>query len=172
MGSASTFSQLGKIQTHHVHNGCLVSRETTVPDAEARQALHVYCDAYNVYFMKQGNIYCARDKQAMAALQATEQAWHGHSLGCRGHTAPPAPTHHAQACAPALIPVDPRLPALIPVGSRLLPIDLTSDMGEHLPKKRKILAILDVSDIIDVSDSKDETPPRKNRFLGVVNLTN
>ncbi|KAJ7659374.1 hypothetical protein B0H17DRAFT_1209637 [Mycena rosella] len=78
----------------------------------------------------------------------------------------------ARARAPALIPVDPRLPALIPVGSRLLPIDLTSNVGERLPKKRKISAILDVSDIIDVSDSEDETPCKKNRFLGVVDLTN
>ncbi|KAJ7659373.1 hypothetical protein B0H17DRAFT_1209636 [Mycena rosella] len=74
MGSASTFSQLGKIQTHHVHNGRLVSRETTVPDAEARRALRAYCDTYDTYFMKQGNIYRVRDKQAMAALQAAEQA--------------------------------------------------------------------------------------------------
>ncbi|KAJ7703946.1 hypothetical protein B0H17DRAFT_1193879 [Mycena rosella] len=173
MGSASTFSQLGKIQTHHVHNSHLVSRETTVPNAEARRALRAYRDAYDAYLMEQGNIYHVRNEQAMAALQAAEKAWHGHSLSCRGSTAPPHPRRtqqafptpppsstvrgDARARAPTLIPVDPRLPALIPVGSRLLPIDLTSDVGERLPKKRKISAILDVSDIIDVSDSEDET---------------
>ncbi|KAJ7698312.1 hypothetical protein B0H17DRAFT_1196895 [Mycena rosella] len=76
MRSASTSNQLGKVQTHYVCNGSLVSRETPIPDAEARQALLAYRDAYNTYFVKQGNLYRVRDAQARLTLQAAEQTWH------------------------------------------------------------------------------------------------
>ncbi|KAJ7118651.1 hypothetical protein C8R43DRAFT_960242 [Mycena crocata] len=75
-GSASMFNVLGKIQTHYVSNDRLVCRETPAPEAVARQALLAYRRAYDVYFMKQGNVYRVRDPQALQTLQAAEQAWH------------------------------------------------------------------------------------------------
>jgi hypothetical protein len=59
-----------------MHNYRLVSRETPPPDLEARQALRAYRDAYDAYFMKQGNDYAVRNAAAKAVLQVAEQTWH------------------------------------------------------------------------------------------------
>ncbi|KAJ7078195.1 hypothetical protein C8R44DRAFT_754943 [Mycena epipterygia] len=56
-------------------------------------------------------------------------------------------------------PIGPRLPALVPVGSRLLPVDLTKTHK----RKREL--------VIDISGSEDERPrkkPKTRKSLGVV----
>ncbi|KAJ7624170.1 hypothetical protein B0H17DRAFT_1218940 [Mycena rosella] len=167
----------GENSDHHVvHNGHLVSRETAVPDVEARQALRAYRDVYDTYFMKQGNMYRVHNKHAMAALQAAEQAWHNWVLiyqaarsmpgrpgwalqplpGLQSIHCTPAPARRAQLAFPTPPPSSP-----VRVGSRLLPIDLTSNVGQHLPKKRKFLGSVDISD-----DEDDALHPPKNARYG------
>ncbi|KAJ7670988.1 hypothetical protein B0H17DRAFT_1141727 [Mycena rosella] len=68
MGSAFNSNELGKIKTNFVRNGFLVSRETTPPDPAAWQVLWAYRDAYNTYFMKQGNVYSVHNAQAKSVL--------------------------------------------------------------------------------------------------------
>ncbi|KAJ7861144.1 hypothetical protein B0H14DRAFT_2576282 [Mycena olivaceomarginata] len=143
MGSASTFSQLGKIKTNFVRNYRLVSYETTPPDLEAREALRAYRDVYDAYFMSRGNDYAIRNAAVKPALQAGEQTWHnwiGPYRAARGmpdrpnwalqalpglqrvRVAPlapapaPAPTPRAQRCQ-ARFPTLPTPPPSSPVRS-------------------------------------------------------
>ncbi|KAJ7830551.1 hypothetical protein B0H14DRAFT_3714972 [Mycena olivaceomarginata] len=78
MGSASTFSQLGKIKTNFVGTHILPPTlpTDTPPDLEAREALRAYRDVYDACFMSRGNDYAIRNAAAKPALQAGEQTWH------------------------------------------------------------------------------------------------
>ncbi|KAJ7738672.1 hypothetical protein DFH07DRAFT_778957 [Mycena maculata] len=217
MGSGCTFSEIGKIKTNFVRNEHLVSRETAPPDLEAQDALRAYRDAYDTYFMKQGNNYAIRNPHAKAHLQAAEQTWgdwivpYLAARGILGRPAwalqplpglqrvrvvpEPAPTpratplalqtpprrRHAQMALPTPPPSSPpvRAQAATPysspaararAGSRLRPIEFPDDDSEEvarLPKKRKHLGV------IEISDSEEEAlrPRKKKKFLGVVDLT-
>ncbi|KAJ7106574.1 hypothetical protein C8R44DRAFT_885860 [Mycena epipterygia] len=181
MGSGMNSNVFGQIKTHFIRNERL---------------------AYDDYFFKRGNDYSVRNVHALPALQTAEQAWHDYivayrvvcGMGPRPHWAleplpglqrvrTPAPDRRrpqlafptpppTSPVANETPPVRPRLPALIPAGSRLLPIDLTADVDQRLPKnktkKRKRSATIEV---IDVSDSEDDRPRKKINFLGFVDLT-
>ncbi|KAJ7732902.1 hypothetical protein DFH07DRAFT_780747 [Mycena maculata] len=180
MGSALTFSQLGKIQTNFVHNNCLVSRETLAPDLEARDALRAYRNTYEAYFMMRGNEYAVRNPQAKPRLQAAEQAWHDWIvpyLAARGTPGRPAwalqplpglqRVHVLPALAPAAAPSTLQTPrrrhALL-----ALPTPPPSSPARNVPKKRKFLGVIDISD----SEEEEALRPRKKmKFLGVVDLT-
>ncbi|KAJ7101151.1 hypothetical protein C8R44DRAFT_888109 [Mycena epipterygia] len=118
--------------------------------------------AYDDYFFKRGNDYSVHNVHALPALQTAER----HPQLAFPTPPPTSPVANETP------PVRPRLPALIPAGSRLLPIDLTADVDQHLPKnktkKRKRSATIEV---IDVSDSEDDCPRKKIQFLGFVDLT-
>ncbi|KAJ7720674.1 hypothetical protein DFH07DRAFT_784333 [Mycena maculata] len=82
------------------------------------------------------------------------------------------------------------------VGSRMRPIELGNNHEDagHLPRKRKFLGVIDISDseaeeeedtrpqkkmkslgVIDISDSEteeDARPQKKTKFLGVIDLSN
>jgi hypothetical protein len=68
----------------------------------------------------------------------------------------------------------PASPARLRFGTRLRPIDLSDDSSEALrapetPKKRKFLGVID----IDEEEEEDVMRPRKRqRFLGIIDLTN
>ncbi|KAJ7126014.1 hypothetical protein C8R44DRAFT_874399 [Mycena epipterygia] len=202
MGSGMNSNAFGQIKTHFIRNERLVARETDIPDAASRRALAVYRQAYADYFFKRGNDYSVRNVHALPALQTAEQAWHDYivayrvvrGMGPRPHWAleplpglqrvrTPAPDRRrpqlafptpppTSPVANETPPVRPRLPALIPAGSRLLPIDLTADVDQRLPKnktkKRKRSATIEV---IDVFDSEDDRPRKKINFLGFVDFT-
>ncbi|KAJ7128579.1 hypothetical protein C8R44DRAFT_873288 [Mycena epipterygia] len=72
---------------------------------------------------------------------------------------------------PDRAPIRPRLPALIPVGSRLLLIDLTGDVAKGLPKMTQKHKRAAMAEVIEVSDSEDERPRKKVKFLGFLDLT-
>ncbi|KAJ7926089.1 hypothetical protein B0H13DRAFT_1862600 [Mycena leptocephala] len=157
MGSAFTFSQLGKIKTNH-----------------ARQPLSAYRHAYDTYFMPTGNDYAVRNAEAKSDLQAAEQTWHDWIVGylaARGrpgrpawalqplpglrrvHIAPitlipmPQAETPARAPRPALFPPPTPLPsAPIPVGSRMHPITISDDKALRRPAKRRFEEVIDISD--------------------------
>ncbi|KAJ7328261.1 hypothetical protein DFH08DRAFT_967404 [Mycena albidolilacea] len=185
------YSQLGKVKANYIKNDRLVSRETDAPDLKARQALHAYRDAYDVYFKKQGNQYTVRDPQARHLLQAAEQTWHDwivSYLAARGrhtrvaaHAAPararvlaaPAPVLVAPAPVLARTPAHarapvPAVPTPVPaVGSHLRPIDLShAEAVEDVrtPKKRKLfLGVIDISE-----DEKALRPRKKGNSWGLL----
>ncbi|KAJ6523645.1 hypothetical protein DFH09DRAFT_1329881 [Mycena vulgaris] len=70
--------------------------------------------------------------------------------------------------APVLIGA--RLPALVPVGSCLLPIDLTGD-DQRLPNKRKRSATIDISNSEEERPCKKTKKATKIKFLGFIDLT-
>ncbi|KAJ6470689.1 hypothetical protein DFH09DRAFT_1110789 [Mycena vulgaris] len=206
MGSALNASQLGKIQSNFIRNGRLVSQETPVPDAEARRALRAYLDAYDTYFMKRGSTYRIRDEDALAVLQAAEQTWHDWivrylaRLGRPGRSAwalqplpgipsvrltprvqhPATPVHrlHAQVTPPtppSSSPIcrsparrRPRSPAPRHGSSHQHPIDLSNDEGVRPPKRGRFLGVVDTSDDDEV---EIERPRKRQKLWRVIDLT-
>ncbi|KAJ7838957.1 hypothetical protein B0H13DRAFT_1911506 [Mycena leptocephala] len=207
MGSAFAINQLGRIHTHYVQNDRLVSRQTPIPDAAARQALRAYRDAYDRYFMKKGNEYRICDAQAKSELQAAEQAWHDwvvpylaarSTTSCPDWALQPLPglqrvrIPRARAAEPQAVmgagrastslptpppsyPIhSPGSPAHVRFGTRLRPIDLSDNSSKALrapktPKKHKFLGVIDIEE----EEEEDVLRPRKRqRFLGIVDLTN
>ncbi|KAJ7798830.1 hypothetical protein B0H13DRAFT_2391420 [Mycena leptocephala] len=191
MGSAFTFSQLGKIKTNFVRNHRLVSRETRPLDLEARTALRDYRDAYDAYFMKTGNTYAVRNTGLKSVLQAAEQTWHDWVvmyLAARsrpGHpdwALQPLPglrrVHIAPPPAPAPTPTStprargrafPTLPTPPPSSPASVLIDLSHIDNEPArpAQKRKFLGLVDISD-----DEEDAGRPlKKVDFSGVIDLT-
>ncbi|KAJ7096198.1 hypothetical protein C8R44DRAFT_749042 [Mycena epipterygia] len=199
MGSGMNTNQFGTIRTNFVDfsTNRLVTRETETPDPASHQALAAYRAAYDEYYKKQGHNFVIRNPGALRVLQAAEQAWHDYivpyraarRMGVRPEWAlqplpglervrvdvlafptppPTSPAAHGT-------PIGPRLPALVPVGSCLLPVDLTKTHK----RKREL--------VIDISGSEDERPRKKpktrkslgvvvdltkeNNFLGVIDLT-
>ncbi|KAJ7505105.1 hypothetical protein B0H11DRAFT_2221289 [Mycena galericulata] len=210
MGNAGTLYQVGKIQSNIMVNDRLVIRETQPPDLQARQALIVYRDAYDVYHKKNGNDYAVRNPHAKHVVQDAEQAWHDYVvpvLAARGRRRPawaleplpgfervrvapatqPAPAPRAttstvqtpsrrrtQLALPTPPPSSPfRSPAAAPrVGSSLRPVELADDhqAARHLPRKRKFLGVIDISD--SEAEEEDARPQKKMKFLGVIDLSN
>ncbi|KAJ7811710.1 hypothetical protein B0H13DRAFT_1926551 [Mycena leptocephala] len=117
MGSAFTFSQLGKIKTNFVRNGRLVSRETPPLNLEARTALCAYRDAYDAYFMKPGTPMLSRQAWSsglgFAALPGLRRVQIAPRLApaptptstprARGREFPTLPTPPPSSPAPVLI---------------------------------------------------------------------
>ncbi|KAJ7889995.1 hypothetical protein B0H13DRAFT_1887759 [Mycena leptocephala] len=169
MGSAFTFSQLGKIKTNFVRNGRLVSRETPPLNLEARTALRAYRDAYEAYFMKTGNTYAVRN----VGLNS-RQAW---SSGL-GFAATPW-TSEGPRLAPTPTPTStprargrefPTLPSPPPSSPAPVLIDLShiDDEPARPAQKRKFLGIVDISD-----DEEDVSHPlKKAQHSGFIDLTN
>ncbi|KAJ7827411.1 hypothetical protein B0H13DRAFT_2373841 [Mycena leptocephala] len=183
MGSAFAVNQLGRIHTHYVQNDRLVSRQTPIPDAAARQALRAYRDAYDRYFMKKGNEYRIRDAQAKSELQAAEQAWHDWVvpyLAARGTTGRPTglcshspdfkeyashahahPNHKPSWVRVVPQPVSPHLhPAIPSIHPALLPVS-EALRAPKTPKKRKFLGVID----IDEEEEEDVLRPRKRQSI-------
>ncbi|KAJ7141934.1 hypothetical protein C8R43DRAFT_1131243 [Mycena crocata] len=188
-GSASTFNVLGKIQTHYVSNDRLVCRETPAPEAVARQALLAYRRAYDVYFMKQGNVYRVRDPQALQTLQAAEQARHDWIvpylaadpvvlnglyscyLGFRERRAmlpSPPPTSPVGGARPTQSPRI-QVNLLTPPPTSLLHSPTRGRSPTPIPvaargvasKKRKFLGIIDISDVVDSDDGAEVVELRR-----------
>ncbi|KAJ7850253.1 hypothetical protein B0H13DRAFT_2360801 [Mycena leptocephala] len=191
MGSAFTFSQLGKIKSNFVRNHRLVSRETRPLDLEARTALRDYRDAYDAYFMKTGNTYAVRNAGLKSVLQAAEQTWHDWVvvyLAARGRPGRPdwvlqplpglRRVHIAPPPAPAPTPTStphargrafPTLPTPPPSSPASVLIDLLhiNDEPAHSAQKRKFLGFVNISD-----DEEDAGRPlKKVDFSGLIDLT-
>ncbi|KAJ6599921.1 hypothetical protein DFH09DRAFT_1303277 [Mycena vulgaris] len=180
MGSGTTSSQFSKIITSFIRDERLVSRQTDPPEVASQHALGAYRTAFNGCYNRRGNELTIRNPRGLPSLQEAEQAWHeyivpyraAHGIGPRPKWAlEPLPgLQRVQTHVCNGTPVGARLPALVPVGSRLLPIDLTGD-DQCLPNKRKR------SVTIDISNSEEECPCKKTKkatkikFLGFINLT-
>jgi hypothetical protein len=175
-----------------------VSRETAVPDAEAREALRRYRDAYDAHFMKNGNNYRVRNPHAKPALQAAEQAWHDWVvpyLAARGR--PGRPTWALQPLpgfdrvritpAPrAVIALPRRAQAPLPTPSNTcLEAAPAPSTPARVPAGSALRPIIILDDdiprprkrkhlgVVDISDDEEEVvqPRKKAKFLGVIDLT-
>ncbi|KAJ7146861.1 hypothetical protein C8R44DRAFT_724574 [Mycena epipterygia] len=187
MGSAFTSYEMGKIKTNFVRNGRLVSQETAPPDLAARQALRAYRDAYDTYFMKQGNSYSVRNPQARFVLQAAEQTWHDWVVpylaarGMPGRPAwalqplpglqrvrrTPAPALRADTpavetprrrCAQAALPTP---PPTSPVRAPVATPCARAPIGSRLRPM----------ELSDDDDKRARRLPKKRKFLGVIDIS-
>jgi hypothetical protein len=60
----------------------------------------------------------------------------------------------------------------MPVGSHLRPIIISDDEAVRPPPKRKLEAVIDISDDEEQEEVRVVRTPKKVKFLGVVDLTN
>ncbi|KAJ7201975.1 hypothetical protein B0H12DRAFT_1080907 [Mycena haematopus] len=191
MGTAYTFSQLGKIKSNYMRNGRLIRLETDAPPFEARQRLREYMNVYGAFYKRRGNGYVVRDQFARAWLQAAEQSWHDWITVFiprprpawaleplpglqRVRVAAPAAPLHVAAVAPPTAPTTPstqHISAPVPGSSRAQPIDLSADDAPEAVRsapKRKFLGVVEV---FDDDEEEVEPPMKKPKFLGIVDLT-
>ncbi|KAJ7240656.1 hypothetical protein B0H12DRAFT_1074728 [Mycena haematopus] len=194
MGTASTFSQLGKIKSNYMRNGRLIRLETDAPPFEARQRLREYMTAYGAFYKRRGNVYVVRDPFARAWLQAAEQSWHDWITVFiprprpawafeplpglqRVRVAAPAAPLHVAAPAPPAPPAAPATPPTTPsthvaapappAAPATLPTNpSTSRIAASVPGSSRAQPIDLSAD--DVSGAVRSVPKRK--FLGVVEV--
>ncbi|KAJ7244571.1 hypothetical protein C8J57DRAFT_1242896 [Mycena rebaudengoi] len=199
MGSGENYTALGKINAHYKHNNRIVSEVTPSLSALERNALRAYCNAYDTYFMKQGNDYRVRNAHATRVLQAAEQTWHDwvvpYLAACGRPGRPdwalqPLPGFQKVLVAPApAASATPILPAIatlhkrggLPTTQPVSPVRTEAAPSYSTParvaegvagpsRKRNFLGVIDISS--DEEDEEDAPPPKKRRFMGYIDLTN
>ncbi|KAJ7622881.1 hypothetical protein B0H17DRAFT_1151546 [Mycena rosella] len=189
MGSASTFSQLGKIKTNYrhcglthpqMHNRRLVTQETPAPDADARHALQAYRDAYDTYFMAQGNGYSIRDAQAKSVLQTAEQTWHDWVVPYLAARGRPGRPDWALQPLPGLQRVRPT-PAPAPAPRAVMAAQPARRRYVHLPTPPPSSPVRPSSPAparfgsrlrpIHIFDNEEVLRPPRRKFLGTVDVS-
>ncbi|KAJ7640609.1 hypothetical protein B0H17DRAFT_1148943 [Mycena rosella] len=180
MGSGTTSSQFGKTITSF----------TDPPEVASQRTLGAYHTGFDRCYNWRGNELTIRNPRGLPALQEAEQAWHDYIVpyrAARGMGPRPAwaleplpglQWVQMQLAFPTPLPTSPAanrtsvgacLPAVVPVGSRWLPIDLTGD-NQCLPEKRKRSATIVVSDSEEEHLHKKTKKATKNKFLGFIDL--